>query len=293
MKTKIFFLIGLSSFVLVFLAAPLRLFVNFQTSTLVGFICFFVLTLYCIKMYRTKLPDYLILAAILSGICIIEIPLRITNFESTLISLPDFIIHCLGIIAGFIYMISNRIIGVSAGLAALAIAVFMFFSGYDLWLNKINYGTFTGIVTENTPEIKISDSHNQVMTNETFRNKIVVLDFWNTACGVCFKKFPSLQEKYDTYKNTEGVEIYAINLNLKRDTLNQAINTIRRLNYSFPVLVVYGDTLAKKFNITGVPATIVIQNEKIVYRGDIEGVDKVLEKFRNSHNPRNQLKIQR
>ncbi|MDR0295802.1 MAG: hypothetical protein LBH91_06450 [Prevotellaceae bacterium] len=31
---------------------------------------------------------------------------------------------------------------------------------------------------------------NEPATQDSLREKVVVFDFWNTACGVCFQKFP-------------------------------------------------------------------------------------------------------
>lgn len=278
MKIKLFLLIALLSLILVFLTAPLRSYVNFQTSSLVGYILFFALTLFCINKYREKIPEYLILLALLLGLFILELPLRFSNFEQTLVSLPDFIIHFLGVVVGYIFMKTKRLIGITITFLVLTGVIYMFFSGYGLWLNKLNYGSYTGQVFETVPQFEISLDSNKIMTNETIKNKVVVLDFWNTACGVCFKKFPVLQMKFEKYNSIEGIKMYAVDIKIKRDTLNQAINTIRRLKYTFPVLVV-DDDISKKFNIHCVPTTIIMYDNRIVYRGDIDEIDKVLDRI--------------
>lgn len=113
---------------------------------------------------------------------------------------------------------------------------------------------------------------------------MVIFDFWHTACGVCFTKFPVLQKKYGKYKNIEGIDFCTVNIHIKRDTLNQAVNILRRLQYSFPVMVVDDDTLLKKFKVSGVPITIIIKNGMyMVYRVDIEVVDILIEKFKHGN----------
>ena len=200
-----------------------------------------------------------------------------------MVSLPDFILHLLGIVTGYIFIKTKTFIGVGVALIGLAVTIYMLFSGYDLWLNKISYGNFTGNVLEKVPEFKISDN-TYCLTNESIKNKLIVLDFWHTACGVCFKKFPVLQEKYDKYKTNEKIEFYAVNIHLTRDTLNQALNTLKRLHYTFPVIVIDDDTLVKKFQVSGVPVTIIIRNGlSIVYRGDIDRIDDIIEKYINGH----------
>ena len=252
-------------------------------SSLVGFILYFLLTVYSIKKVKPKTKDFIILLALVFGLFILEIPIRISSWENTLVSLPDFILHFFGIIAGYIFTKTKIFIGIGVAITGLAVAIFMFFSGYNLWLNRISYGTFTGTVIEKAPEFNIS-SDKYCLTNESIKNKLIVLDFWHTACGVCFKKFPVLQRKYDKYKNIQGIEFYAVNIHIKRDTLNQAVNTLKILHYTFPVIVIDDDTLLKKFKVSGVPIAIIIKNGvSIVYRGDIDGIDNEIEKFKNGH----------
>ncbi len=113
---------------------------------------------------------------------------------------------------------------------------------------------------------------------------MVIFDFWHTAGGVCFREFPVLQKKYGKYKNIEEIEFCAVNIHIKRDTLNQAVNTLRRLQYTFPVMVVDDDTLLKKFKVSSVPVTIIIKNGMyMVYKSDIEGVDNLIEKFKHGN----------
>jgi len=36
---------------------------------------------------------------------------------------------------------------------------------------------------------------------DTVKNKLIVLDFWTTTCGVCFKSFPDYEKIYLKYKD--------------------------------------------------------------------------------------------
>lgn len=283
MKIKLFLLVVLFSFILECLTGLLRGFASFMISSFAGFILFFVLTIFSIKALKSKTNEFIIFLALLTGLCAVQIPIRISSWDNTLVSLPDFLLHLLGIVTGYIFIKTRRSVGVGVALTGLAIAMFMLLRGYDLWINKVSYGTYTGNVLEKVPEFKICDS-THCLTNESAKNKLIVLDFWTTACGVCFSKFPALQEKYDKYKANENIEFYAVNIHLTRDTLNQAANTLKRLHYTFPLIVIDDDTLVKKFQISGVPVTIIIKNGmSIVYRGDIAGIDDIIKKYKKNH----------
>ena len=283
MKLKLYILVFLSSIILECLLGLVRGYATFMISSLVGFLLYFALTVFFVRKLRSNAPDYMILLAIMLGLCIIEVPIRIFSWNQTLVSLPDFIDHFLGVMLGFMFIKSKPLLGISLAITGLAITIFMFYSGYDLWLHKLNFGTFTDTVIENEPEFNIPGSTNRALNNKSLKNKLVIFDFWQTSCGVCFRKFPILQQKFDKYKSLEKVEIYAVNIPIKQDTLNEVINIIKNLNYTFPVLVVEDKSFRKKFNISHVPTVIIIKNgNKIVYRGDIDGIDKVVEDFKKA-----------
>ena len=283
MKVKIFLILFSISSILECLTGILRGYASFQISSLIGFILYLLLTLYFLNKYHEKLNSFLIFSAILLGLCLIQLPLRILSFKSTLVSLPDFIFHLSGVLFGLLLFKVRPVYSLSITGIWLVILLYMCFNGYNIWLHKLNFGTFTGIVQETAPNFTIPLSEGKYLSNNSIKEKLIVFDFWHTACGVCFTKFPTLQSKFDKYKNTKGVEFYAVDIHLKRDSVNQASSMIKNLKYTFPVLVI-NDSSAKAFNVQCVPTTLIIQNGKnIIYRGDIEGIDKTIENFKNGH----------
>jgi thiol-disulfide isomerase/thioredoxin len=161
----------------------------------------------------------------------------------------------------------------------------MFFQGYDYWLHRIDYGTFTGEVqARNLPaKFEALDEQKNIITDENFRNKIVLLDFWHTRCGVCFSKFPQVQAAYDKYKNDSSVAIFAVDKPLEEDKPNQAFQTIKEKGYSFHVVVPTDEELPEKFGVKGYPTTFVVnQNSQIVYKGDIEGAVKMVDELKSN-----------
>jgi thiol-disulfide isomerase/thioredoxin len=274
-KIKPFTLLFLYSLILALLAAFLRRYVSVAASSLTGFILFFALVVYGIKRYRTELSAYLVLLAVLAGICIVQVPLRVPHFGRHLLSLPDFMIQVLAVLLGFTALRTRKSIGITASAAGLVFVLFMFFYGYTLWSHRLDFGSFKEEVMETVPAFRLTDTGGRVITNETFRDRIVVLDFWQTSCGICFKKFPLLQAKYEQYRNTRGVEIYAINIPVRRDSAGQAENTLRKLNYTFPQMI--GQLGDNPFRIRAFPTTLVlVHGNTIVYRGGIDGIDGVI-----------------
>lgn len=203
-------------------------------------------------------------------------------FESAS-SLPIIIIYSLGIISGFLFLKmkkSHFLLFLSLNFIFL---IFMFFQGWEYWQNKINFGTFTGKVEAYNLSTKFEafDEQKKILTDEDFNKKIVLLDFWTTTCGLCFKKFPQVQSVYEKYKNDSSTMILAVNSPIEEDKPNQAFNDIREEGYSFQTVIAKDEDLAEKFGVKGYPTTFVInQNKQIVYKGDIEGAIRMVDELR-------------
>ena len=162
-------------------------------------------------------------------------------------------------------------------------ALFMFFWGYDYWLHKLNYKTFTGVIEASylPATFEAFDQQTNFIVDKDFNSKIVLLDFWNTRCGTCFEKFPQVQSAHEKYKNDSAVIILAVNKPIQEDKPDQAFQMIKEKGYSFPVVITKDEDLAEKFGVNVYPTTLVInQNKQIVYRGNIEGAVKMIEQLK-------------
>lgn len=157
----------------------------------------------------------------------------------------------------------------------------MYFEGYDLWLHKLNFGTYTGQVSYALPaKFEAIDQSKTLVTNTAFENKVVLLDFWNTSCGVCFRKFPQLQSFYEKHANNSSVIIFAVDTPLEDDKEGQAFQMIRERNWTFPVVVTKDVDLADRYGIEAYPTTLVLDKKgNVVFKGSIEGATKLVEKL--------------
>lgn len=285
MRVKKFILILLTSGILLVLLSPVRIYLGSEFDSLIGFVLFFLLTIYFIRKHKALLPIWIILAALILGDWLPELHMRITSFSDTLLTLPDSIIHTLGIICGFLYWrLKNpfNILTVSFG---VLIVIFMFFQGYEYWYHKLNYGTFTGDVKYSLPaKFEAFDAQSTLITDNILQNKIVLLDFWYTGCGACFEKFPQVQAAYDRYKNEKSIAIFAVDQPVDEDKPGQAFQMIKDEGYSFPVLIAKDVEMAEKFGVKFYPTTFVIDRTgEIVYRGDIAGAVKMVDELKTKN----------
>lgn len=107
-------------------------------------------------------------------------------------------------------------------------------------------------------------------------NKVIVLEFWNTACKICFEKFPEFEKQYLNYKSNPNILIYSVNVPLKRDSLKNTISLIKRLDYKFPTLFAINQKEIDSYNIYSYPHILIIKNNEIRFSGRLEFENKIL-----------------
>lgn len=284
MKVLYFFLVTFSSLVLMLMISPLRgRPFGMGYSSIAGFTVFFFLTLFCLNKFLPKLSSWQILTALFVGLWLLILPIRIIDFEGTMVTLPDSLLHTLGIICGFLYWRVKSPVNIFTAFLGFAITIFMFFQGYDYWLHKLNFGTFTGKIKAYKLATKVegTDKFDNTITERDFADRIVLLDFWNTSCGVCFQKFPQVQALSEKYKNDSSVIILAVNEPIEEDKPKQAFQIIEEEGYTFPVLIPNDENLPENFGVKYYPTTFVIDSQgTIIYKGSIEGAIKQVDRLR-------------
>jgi thiol-disulfide isomerase/thioredoxin len=278
---KAFFVVFLISFLMLLLVAGVT--DTIQPNSLLAFFGYLCLTLFTIKFFEKKLSATSAVIILFTSMFLMQSYTIYLYFVESLWSLPIILIYCLGIISAFFYLKLKRPVNILPFSLSFLMVILMFFQGWDYWIHKINFGTFTGRIAAYNLPVKFEsfDEQKNPISENDFNNKIVLLDFWMTTCGICFQKFPQLQTAYDKYKNDSSVIILAVNTPFEEDKPNQAFNDIRKRGYSFPVVVTKGEDLAEKFGVKGYPTTFVInQNSQIIYKGDVEGAVKMVEELK-------------
>ena len=232
-----------------------------------------------LKKHALKLKPHWILIACLLGTSILQVPLRL--LPGTLGTLPDWLFHLFGIFMGYFFYFSGKYVKSGIIVVSIICCSFLYFKGYDLWLHKINFGTFTGIVKPLTekPEFQFTDRNGNTITRKDFEGKYVVLDFWTTSCGVCFQKFPKFEEYDVKYLSSREVDLYSINVKLPRDKEGEAFSIISDIGYSFSTLQLGQLEDAESiFGVNGYPTVIVLNPQCImIFRGNMEKAFSFLE----------------
>lgn len=138
-----FVMIAIVSLIISVVLSPLRagyLIVPFMNSgsicNMANLIVYFVATICMIKWQRDKLSPSVVLGAVLIGGLIVELPIHIIHWNSTITSLLDLFSRCIGILFGFLYIkYYKRKVAITFVFSIVSIFVVFFVS--DWWSSKV------------------------------------------------------------------------------------------------------------------------------------------------------------
>ena len=106
------------------------------------------------------------------------------------------------------------------------------------------------------------------------KNKILVINFWETLCGPCRQELPDLERIYSKFRQ-DGFEIIGVFQNSPSMDVQKMV---QKNSLTYPMVFDQTKSITRQFKIVGVPTTFVVDsNLKILRRH--EGIDFGLEQF--------------
>ncbi len=90
--------------------------------------------------------------------------------------------------------------------------------------------------------------------------EVVVLHFWATWCGPCRQQIPRLDQLHSTY-GSAGLVLLGMNVD---DDASRAVEFVRTLAVSYPVLLDPGKSVAPLYGLGAVPMTVLIDRAGVV-----------------------------
>jgi len=218
---------------------------------------------------------------ILLPFLLIDLPIHLIDFNETLMSLPSTLASFIGVVFGILIYLSNKYLKIALSVLLIIGATWMAVFGYQNWLHKLNYGTYSGMISfKPSKPFEGIDQYGNHIADQDLKGKITLIDFWFTGCGICFSEFPDIQKLYDTYKNNPSILILAINKPIKKDTIGQAYAMIKERNFTFPTLIPANEELPEIFGVTEYPTIIIMdQTGTVIFRGSLKKAEKVLQRL--------------
>jgi peroxiredoxin len=114
-------------------------------------------------------------------------------------------------------------------------------------------------VNEPAPDFELADAQGAMHKLSEFRGKVVVMNFWATWCSECVSEMPSLDGLYEHMKN-DGLVVLGISINRNWDEISGM-----KQHVSYPLLLdSKGDVFVKKYTMTRLPVTIIIDRNGVI-----------------------------
>ena len=121
------------------------------------------------------------------------------------------------------------------------------------------------------------DTKNEQLNLKDYQGKLILLNFWATWCAPCKEEMPSL-DLLQSHNDLENLKIFPINVG--KDNTQKALKFFEELKIEN--LEIYFDpptTLAKRFNLRGIPTSIFLNKEGFEFARIIGSIDFMDEKF--------------
>lgn len=130
------------------------------------------------------------------------------------------------------------------------------------------------LINKTFPKIELLDSN--LKKYNLPKDKIIILDFWNTSCSVCFSEFPKMNELYNKYKDNKRVLILAVNVPLRNETFKDRKEAFENEKLDFKSI--YSNSLTEtqnSLNFNTYPNIVILKNDTILFNGNIEPLSDV------------------
>jgi peroxiredoxin len=108
------------------------------------------------------------------------------------------------------------------------------------------------------------------------RGQVVLVNFWATWCGPCRQEMPHLNRLYDKYRSA-GFVLLGVNID---DDPRAAADLAAKLGVHFPVLLDTDKKVSRAYDMSAMPATLLIDRDgrvRHIHRGYRDGVERTYE----------------
>ncbi|WP_332649315.1 thiol-disulfide oxidoreductase ResA [Lysinibacillus sp. 54212] len=137
-------------------------------------------------------------------------------------------------------------------LALLAIAI-----GYTVFSTLTKDKVEILKVGSQAPDFELVDLNGNTHRLSDYKGQGVFLNFWGTWCEPCEREMPAMNRQYTAYKS-QGVQTLAINIAQSDFEVKSYVKT---MGLTFPVAIDKTKSVMEAYNVTNLPATILINPE--------------------------------
>ncbi len=137
--------------------------------------------------------------------------------------------------------------------SGIIIAFFLFRHQYST--------TRTPTIGSAVPDIELIDFNNNKLRLSDMKGSIIFVNFWATWCESCVDEMPSIEGLFRSMSKNPKFKLITI---LYKDEEYRAFSYMKENGYTFPLYTNPDGSAAKKFGITGVPETFIIDKKGVL-----------------------------
>lgn len=108
------------------------------------------------------------------------------------------------------------------------------------------------------PDIELTDSQEKKLKLSELKGSVVFVNFWASWCPPCIDEIPSIEVLYKYLSGNSNFKMLTI---LYQDDENRVPRYMKQQGYTFPIYRDPDGSAAKRFGITGVPETFIIDKK--------------------------------
>lgn len=104
-----------------------------------------------------------------------------------------------------------------------------------------------------------------VNTEELSKDGPIVISLWATWCVPCKNELDAISDVYDEWQDETDITLYAVSVDDSR-TVKRVKPLVNGKGWEYKVLLDTNHDLKRALGVSTVPVTLIVKNNKIVYR---------------------------
>lgn len=110
------------------------------------------------------------------------------------------------------------------------------------------------------PDFTLMDRQGKSWTLSELKGQVVFINFWATWCSPCREEMPSMQNLYSKLPKDKFKMLAIVN----RDNPSLADSFAEKLGITMPILDDQPNNIGRRFGITGLPETFIIDKQGVI-----------------------------
>lgn len=116
------------------------------------------------------------------------------------------------------------------------------------------------------PDFTLQDITGKTISLSSAKNSVICLQFWATWCPYCIREMPRFKQLHKKFSG-KGLKILSINI-AANDPLPRVVAYQKKAQLPYPVLYDSRQEVSRRFLVTGIPVSIVIDRKGVIqHRG--------------------------